>query len=79
MSKKGQASEDILEEYAGFALMWEARGRAEGKRTGWEKIIALLKQGYTVEQLERMDPAKPHPRQKPKGVRKAVKGGIGHE
>jgi hypothetical protein len=34
----------------------EARGEARGKKTGWEEAIGLLKQGYTLEQLERMSP-----------------------
>jgi hypothetical protein len=62
--------EDVLEEY-GFPAVWEVRGEirgeAKGEKTAWEKAITLLKQGYTVEQLERMDPAGPFPRQKPKG------------
>jgi hypothetical protein len=63
MRKKGQTLEDVLEEY-GLIAKWEARGEvrgkalgeARGKRTGWMEAITLLKQGYTVEQLEQMDP-----------------------
>lgn len=35
----------------------ETRGVAKGKQTGWEEAIGLLKQGYTVDQLERMNPS----------------------
>jgi hypothetical protein len=55
MKKKRQTFEDLLEE-VGLAAKWEARGEANGEKTAWEKAITLLKQGYTVEQLERMDP-----------------------
>jgi hypothetical protein len=41
---------------AGFAK-WEAIGEARGEKTAWEKFVSLMKQGYTVEQLERMTPA----------------------
>jgi hypothetical protein len=59
---------DELMEELGLAAKWEkrgvaigeARGRAIGeacgKKTGWEEVIGLLKQGYTVDQLERMSP-----------------------
>ena len=47
-------------EEMGWAAKWEARGKAEGKAEGkkdaWKKAIDLLKQGYTVEDLERMNP-----------------------
>jgi hypothetical protein len=51
-------------EKAGLAAEWEARGRAQGEalgkaqgeKTTWGKVIGLLKQGYTVEQLEQMEP-----------------------
>jgi hypothetical protein len=36
-----------------------AIGKAQGKKTGWEEVIGLLKQGYTVDQLERMSPVDP--------------------
>jgi hypothetical protein len=55
--------EEVLEE-AGLTAKWEKRGEARGvaigetrgEKTGWQKAIGLLKQGYTVEQLERMSP-----------------------
>jgi hypothetical protein len=34
----------------------EAQGRAIGEKTAWEKVVSLMKQGDTVEQLERMAP-----------------------
>jgi hypothetical protein len=37
----------------------EARGEARGEKTGWKKAIDLLKQGHTVEDLERMSPSAP--------------------
>jgi hypothetical protein len=37
----------------------EAKGEARGEKTGWEKAIGLLKQGYTLDQLERMSPGGP--------------------
>jgi hypothetical protein len=55
---------DELMEELGVTAKWEKRGEArgvvigetKGKRTGWEEAIGLLKQGYTLEQLERMSP-----------------------
>jgi hypothetical protein len=63
--------EDVLEE-VGLIAKWEkrgeargvaigeargvAKGEASGKKTGWEEAIGLLKQGYTLDQLERMGP-----------------------
>jgi hypothetical protein len=55
MRKKKLTLQDVLEEF-GYAVEWEQRGKAQGEKTAWEKAINLLKQGYTVEQLERMDP-----------------------
>jgi hypothetical protein len=34
----------------------EARGEARGEKNGWEKALKFLKQGHTVEELERMSP-----------------------
>jgi hypothetical protein len=56
--------DEVLEE-AGLTAKWEKRGEAKGvtkgvaigEKTGWEKAIELLKQGYTVEQLEQMNPS----------------------
>ncbi|MDR3122710.1 MAG: hypothetical protein LBU16_02900 [Treponema sp.] len=35
---------------------WAAKWEAQGEKTGWEKALKLLKQGHTVEELERMSP-----------------------
>jgi hypothetical protein len=35
----------------------EARGEARGKKIAWEKVVSLMKQGCTVDQLERMAPS----------------------
>jgi hypothetical protein len=43
---------DKLMEETGLAAKWEDRGT----KNGWKRAIELLKQGYTVEQLERMAP-----------------------
>ncbi|MDR2070313.1 MAG: hypothetical protein LBP81_02700 [Treponema sp.] len=57
--------DEVLEE-AGLTVKWEKRGeergekrgeergRRIGEKSGWEKAIELLKQGYTVDQLEQM-------------------------
>jgi hypothetical protein len=36
---------------------WAAKWEAQGKKTAWKEAIELLKQGYTVEELERMSPS----------------------
>jgi hypothetical protein len=47
-------------EEMGWAAKWraegEARGKARGKKDAWKEAIDLLKQGYTVEELEQMNP-----------------------
>jgi hypothetical protein len=59
-------------EKAGLTAKWEKRGEARGEAIGeakgitigearakentWQRAIELLKQGYTVEQLEQMRP-----------------------
>jgi hypothetical protein len=59
MSKKKRTWREVLEE-SGLTAEWEQRGKVQGEvlgeRTAWGKAISLLKQGYTVEQLEQMDP-----------------------
>jgi hypothetical protein len=53
---------ELMEEL-GLTAEWErrgeARGEAKGEKNGWEKAIGLLKQGYTLEQLEQMSPGGP--------------------
>jgi hypothetical protein len=55
MVKEEVTLEEVLEE-VGLTAKWEKRGEARGEKTGWEKAIELLKQGYTLEQLEQMNP-----------------------
>jgi hypothetical protein len=54
--------EEVLEE-VGLTAKWEkrgeARGEAKGEKNGWQKAIGLMKQGFTLEQLERMSPDGP--------------------
>jgi hypothetical protein len=52
MNKAGEITLDEVLEEAGLIKKWEARG----ERTAWEKFVALMKQGCTVEKLERMAP-----------------------
>jgi hypothetical protein len=52
---KGEARGEARGEAKG-----EARGKALGEKTGWGKALELLKQGYTVEELERMSPSAPN-------------------
>jgi hypothetical protein len=51
VAKRGLPFDRLVEEM-GLA----AKLRAEGEKTGWEKALKLLKQGHTVEELERMTP-----------------------
>jgi hypothetical protein len=64
--------DELMEEF-GLTAKWEKRGEvigeaigkaigeAEGKKIGWEEAIDLLRQGYTLEQLEQMSPGGPPP------------------
>jgi hypothetical protein len=62
MAKRGLPFDRWVEE-TGLAAKWEARGRADGEARGeqnaWKKAIELMKQGHTVEELERMSPPLP--------------------
>jgi hypothetical protein len=62
MADEGLPFDRLIEEM-GLAAKWEARGKTEGKAQGkkeaWKEAIELLKQGYTVEELERMNPPVP--------------------
>jgi hypothetical protein len=61
----GKLTFDELMEKTGLAAEWEKRGEArgeaigeaKGEKIGWQKAVELLKQGYTVEQLEQMSPS----------------------
>jgi hypothetical protein len=50
-------------EEMGWAAKWKAEGKvegeAEGEKSGWRKALEFFKQGYTVEELERMNPSAP--------------------
>jgi hypothetical protein len=52
----GEARGEAIGEARGEAI-GEARGEAIGEKTAWEKVVSLMKQGYTVDELERMVPA----------------------
>jgi hypothetical protein len=66
MARKQLPFDKWVEE-TGLAAKWEARGRADGEARGeargeqnaWKKAIELMKQGHTVEELERMNPSVP--------------------
>jgi hypothetical protein len=57
MGKTEKATFDEVLERMGLTAKWEDRGRAIGEKTAWEKVVSLMKQGYTVDELERMAPA----------------------
>jgi hypothetical protein len=56
MADEGLPFDRWVEE-TGLAAKWEARAAAQAEKATWEKAINLLKQGYTVEELERMRPS----------------------
>jgi hypothetical protein len=55
MANEGLPFDKLLEEM-GLIAKWRAEGRVEGKKDAWKEAIAFLKQGHTVEDLERMSP-----------------------
>jgi hypothetical protein len=61
VANNGELTLDEVLEEAGLTAKWEkrgeARGEARGEKNGWNKALELLRQGYTVEQLEQMDPS----------------------
>jgi hypothetical protein len=61
MKEKRKTLNEVLEEL-GFIAEWEAKGRIEGMAKGrteaWEKALALMEKGYTIEQLKAMTPEK---------------------
>jgi hypothetical protein len=63
MAKDELPFDKLLEEM-GLIAKWRAEGKAEGeawgKKTAWKEVIALLKQGHTVEELEQMSPRAPN-------------------
>jgi hypothetical protein len=62
MARRGLPFDRLVEEM-GLAAKWEAngevRGEARGEQNAWKKAIELMKQGHTVEELERMSPPVP--------------------
>ncbi|MDR2606914.1 MAG: hypothetical protein LBC57_00860, partial [Treponema sp.] len=50
MADEGAITLDEVLEEAGLTAKWKERG----EKIGWQKAIELLKQGYTVDQLEQM-------------------------
>jgi hypothetical protein len=54
MAKDELPFDKLLEEM-GLVAKWEARGG----QNAWKKAIELMKQGHTVEELERMSPPGP--------------------
>jgi hypothetical protein len=59
MARRGVSFDKFMEEI-GLAAKYEARGEANGGKKAWKKAIKLMKQGYTVEELERMSPPVPN-------------------
>jgi hypothetical protein len=65
MRNAGELTLDEVLEKFGLTAKWEAageirgeaRGKAEGEKSAWEKMVTMLKQGYTVDELERMPPS----------------------
>jgi hypothetical protein len=63
MADRKLTLDEVLEKI-GLTAEWEKRGEARGEargvaigeKTGWEKAVELLRQGYTLEQLEQMSP-----------------------
>jgi hypothetical protein len=64
MADEGLPFDRLIEEM-GLAAKWRAEGEARGEKTGWEKALEFLTQGYTVEELKRMTPPTPGTRKAP--------------
>jgi hypothetical protein len=60
MDKTGETTLDEVLERMGLIAKWEAvgeaQGRAIGEKTAWEKVVTLIEQGYTADQLKRIAP-----------------------
>ncbi|MDR1147314.1 MAG: hypothetical protein LBK66_01640 [Spirochaetaceae bacterium] len=56
MNKTEEITLDEVLEEAGLTKKWEERGEKRGEKTAWEKVLTLLEQGYTVDELKRMAP-----------------------
>jgi hypothetical protein len=55
MSDEIAAFDQWVEEM-GRAAKWRAGGEDRGKKSAWQEAVDLLKQGRTVEDLERISP-----------------------
>jgi hypothetical protein len=55
MADRKLTLDEVLEKI-GLTAEWEKRGEARGEKNTWQKVIGLLKEGYTVDQLEQMSP-----------------------
>jgi hypothetical protein len=62
MGERKLTLNEVLEK-TGLTAEWEKRGEVKGEaigeKNGWEKAMDLLRQGYTLEQLEQMSPGSP--------------------
>jgi hypothetical protein len=58
MAKDELPFDKLLEEM-GLVAKWRAEGEARGEKKGWEKALAFLEEGHTVEELKRMSPPVP--------------------
>jgi hypothetical protein len=58
MAKRGLPFDRLVEEM-GLAAKLRAEGEIRGEKNGWKKALEFLKQGHTVEELERMIPPAP--------------------
>jgi hypothetical protein len=58
MANEGLPFDRLVEEI-GLAAKLRAEGEARGKKSAWTEAIELMKQGHTVEELERMAPSAP--------------------
>ncbi|MDR1148268.1 MAG: hypothetical protein LBK66_06505 [Spirochaetaceae bacterium] len=54
MDKSEEITLDEVLEEAGLTKKWEERG----EKTAWGKVLTLLEQGYTVDELKRMAPGR---------------------
>jgi hypothetical protein len=57
MDSTGETTLDEVLERMGLIAKWEAIGKAIGEKTAWEKVVSLMEQGYTADQLKRMAPS----------------------
>ena len=53
MESRERITFDEVVEKAGLTAKWVA----QGEKTAWERVIALMREGYTADELERMAPS----------------------